>query len=250
MKKLVSLMMILAAVAATPAFSASARLSPLAFASDSQTVPVMVNAGGLGGATYSTYVAILNPTSSSFDVAVTLWDNAGIAYHATIALEAGEQKLYANFLDSVFHFSGAGTVRFRSLGSSDNLFILNAEVYTVGPSGRFGTAVPAAEFPGTDAHSFAAGVTINSGQRANVGCFNESGTVNHVIARVFDGAGHEVETLEVDLAGHAWRQTGVDAAVTGGYIRFEPSQAATCYAVVVNNATNDGRFIPAVEYAP
>ena len=38
--------------------------------------------------------------------------------------------------------------------------------------------------------------------------------------------------------------------VSGGYVQFDPTDSAVCYAVVVDNATNDGRFISAAEYKP
>ena len=67
---------------------------------------------------------------------------------------------------------------------------------------------------------------------------------------VFDGSGSQVSTVTLDLAGHAWRQKSLSGAVSGGYVRFDPAGPADCYAVVVNNATNDGRFVAAVEYTP
>jgi hypothetical protein len=246
---------ILALAVSTPALSQTKK-SPLAtsFASDSLTVPVMVNAGGLAGATFGTYVALFNPTSRDFDVFVTLYDAAGIAYHATIPVQAGQLYTYANFLDHVFHFSGAGTVKFQSGaavgGSSDNLFILSAEVYTNASGVRYGTSLPAFDFPGTDSRSFSAGITVDAHNRANVGCFNESGDANTVNATVFDGFGHQASSVQLHLGAHAWGQTGLPVDVSGGYVQFDPSAPADCYAVVVNNTTNDGRVIAAVEYTP
>ena len=52
------------------------------------------------------------------------------------------------------------------------------------------------------------------------------------------------------LAAHAWGQTALSTIVSGGYVEFEPSDTAVCYAVVIDNSTNDGRFIPAAEYRP
>jgi hypothetical protein len=43
---------------------------------------------------------------------------------------------------------------------------------------------------------------------------------------------------------------GINTVVSGGYVQFVPSDAAVCYAVVVDNSTNDGRFIPAADYRP
>src|SRR5205814_287355 len=71
------------------------------FASDFQTVPVMGNTPGFGGATFQTYVAIFNPTASSFSVNVSLYDTAGVKRDAVITLAAGELKTYQNFLAEV-----------------------------------------------------------------------------------------------------------------------------------------------------
>src|SRR5713226_6045869 len=107
MKKLVFLMAVLSAVVATPAFSQTRPEVGVSFASDSLTVPVMINANGFAGATFATYAALMNPTSKSFPVQVTLFDSAGTKTQKTITLAAGELKSYQNFLDTVFAFSGA-----------------------------------------------------------------------------------------------------------------------------------------------
>ena len=60
MKQLM-LTIIALAIAAAPAFAQSVRR--LDFASDFETVPVMGNTPGAFGATFQTYVAILNPTA-------------------------------------------------------------------------------------------------------------------------------------------------------------------------------------------
>ena len=257
MKKLVSLMtVLLAAVVATPAFSQTkpAPLGEMFFAADSLTVPVMINAGGLAGATFATYAALMNPTSKAFPVQVTLFDSGGNKTQKTITLAAGELKTYQNFLDTVFAYSGLGTVRFQSGaevgGSSDNLFILSAEIYTTGSGVRYGTSLPTLEFPGTDSRSFSVGVTVDASNRTNVGCFNESKVANTVNVTVFDGTGAQVTTLQLQLGPNTLGQRAVNAAVSGGYVRFDPSGPASCYAVVANNSTNDARFIPAVEYTP
>ncbi len=255
MKKLVFLMAVLsAAVVATPAFSGTKPELGVSFASDSLTVPVMINATGAGGATFATYAALMNPTSKAFPVTVTLYDNGGNKTQKTITLAAGELKQYQNFLNDVFAYSGLGTVRFQSGaavgGSTDNLFILSAEIYTTASGVRFGTSLPTLEFPGTDSRSFSVGVTVDASNRTNVGCFNEAKVANTVTATVFDGTGAQVTTLQLQLGPTTLGQKPVTAAVSGGYVRFDPSGPASCYAVVANNTTNDARLIPAVEYTP
>lgn len=220
----------------------------LSFASDFQTVPVMANTTGAGGVVFQTYVAILNPTASAFPVNVSLYDAAGVKRDAVITLAAGEQKSYPNFLDAVFHATGGGAVTFRS-DDPANRFIVNAEVWSNGS--RYGTSIPALEFAGTDSPSFAPGITVGASSRTNVGCFNQSGAVNSIKASVRDASGTMIlGSLTLTLAPHAWGQTALSTIVSGGFVEFEPSDAAVCYAVVVDNSTNDGRFISAAEYRP
>jgi hypothetical protein len=245
MKRLFYLIAI--AVLAMPLF---AQRTPrtLSFASDFQTVPVMANTTGAGGVVFQTYVALLNPTSSAFPVNVSFYDGAGTKRDAVITLAAGEQKTYANFLEEVFHTAGGGAVTFRSDDSADR-FVVTAEVRTNGS--RFGTSIPAVEFAGTDSPSFATGITVGSSARTNVGCFNQSNATNSITASVRDASGTmTLGTVTLNLAPNAWGQTALSTIVSGGYVEFEPSDAAVCYAVVVDNSTHDGRFIPASEYRP
>jgi hypothetical protein len=238
------------AVMTTSAFAQVTMRAPrsLDFASDFQTVPVMANTIGAGGATFQTYVAILNPTSSSYFVTATLYDAAGVEHDQLIQIGAGELKTYTNFLDTVFHATGGGAVTFRTPNSS-NRFVLNTEIRSIG--GRFGTSVPALEFAGTDSPSFSPGVTVGANTRTNVGCFNQSDAANSIKATVRDATGTmSLGTVTLNLPANAWGQTALTTIVSGGYVQFEPSDAAVCYAVVVDNSTNDGRFIPAAEYRP
>ena len=248
MKRLICLVAF--AIIAIPTFAQSTRRTPLnlSFASDFQTVPVMANTPGAFGAVFETYVALLNPTSAAFPVTASLYDAAGVKHDAIIELGAGELKTFANFLDAVFHSTGGGTVTFRSADASKR-FVISTEIWTAG--GHYGTTIPALEFAGTDSRSFAPGVTVNANTRTNVGCFNQSGAANNVTASVLDATGTmTLGTVTLNLAGNAWRQTAVSTIVSGGYVRFDPSDSAVCYAVVVDNTTNDGRFISAAEFRP
>lgn len=224
-----------------------ARVRPHDFASDFQTVPVMGNTPG-NGATFQTFVALLNPTSTAFNIEVTLYDPAGASRTATINLGAGELKTYSNFLASVFNnYVGGGAVTFRSADPSQR-FIVNSEVWTTGS--RYGTSIPSLEFAGSNSPSFAAGVTVDAGSRTNIGCFNQSSAANMVRATVYNKSGTSVGTVDLNLPANAWAQTGVHSTVNDGYVVFTPAEAAVCYAVVVTNSTNDGRFISATEYRP
>lgn len=218
------------------------------FASDFQTVPVMANVTGVGGVRFHSYVAILNPTPSAYVVDATLYDTNGTPRHATIALGAGELKTYDNFLETVFNYSGGGAVTFRAPNAS-NRFIIGTEVRTT--PGGYSTMVPPLEFAGTNSRSFSAGVTVDANSRTNIGCFNQSDLANTIRATIFDRTGRTVVgTVNMNLPARAWGQTGVGAIVSDGFVQFDPTENAVCYAVVVNNGNSDGRFVFATEYEP
>ena len=223
------------------------------FASDFQTVPVMANTNGVGGA-FQSYVALYNPTASAYAVTATLYDANGGTHTATINLAAGELKTYTNFLDSVFNFTGGGAVTFQSPESTgathNNRFVISTEVRS-GTNARFSTTIPALEFAGTSSRSFAPGINVDSTSRTNVGCFDQSGAANSVTATILDSSGTQtIGTTTLTLAPNGWGQTTVTSVVSNGTVRFDPSGPAVCYAVVVDNSTNDGRFISAAEYEP
>lgn len=246
MKRLIALAA-LVILAATVFAQQPARVRPQDFASDFQTVPVMGNTPGIGS-TFQTFVAILNPTATAFPVEATLYEPSGATRTATINLAAGELKTYTNFLGAVFNnYVGGGAVTFRSSDPSRR-FIVSVEVWTSGS--RYGTTIPALEFAGTNSRSFAAGITVDGTFRTNVGCFNQSSAANAIHATVYNKNGQNVGTVDFNLAANGWGQAPVNAAVTDGYIQFDPAEPAVCYAVVVTNATNDGRFISATEYKP
>ena len=247
MKKLAFLA--ISILAAATAFAQSGR-HPAApndsFASDLQTLPVVANTTGVGGAQFQSYVAILNPTSSSFSITASLFDATGTKKDAVITLAAGQQQTFSNFMSDVFGSTGGGAVRLKAADPS-NRFIVSSEVR----SGHYGTTVPALEFAGTSSPSFAVGITVDSTSRTNVGCFDQSGTGNTVKATIFDNTGKlTLGSLTLNLAPNAWGQAGVSTIVSGGYVQFTPTDNAVCYAVVVDNTTNDGRFVQAAEYRP
>ena len=249
MKKIMIIVSIFLTAAA--AFAETRRPAATEFASDQQTVPVVANVTGVGGAPFISYLAIYNPTSSAYSVTASLFDGNGTRRDAQINLAAGELKTFTNFVDAVFHATGGGAVVFSAPqtagGTHNNRFIINTEVR----SGRYSTVVPVLEFPGSNTRSFAAGVTVDSNSRTNIGCFNQSSLANKVKVTVLDASGKQtIGTQELNLAPNGWSQTSVNSIVSNGTLQFDPAEEAVCYAVVVDNSTNDGRLISSVEYRP
>src|SRR6185436_15733748 len=198
-------------------------------------------------APFISYVALMNPTSKAFAVTATLYDATGTARTASINLAANELRTWSNFLSDNFSgFTGGGAVTFSS-GDPNNRFIVSSEI----TSSRYATPIPALEFAGSSSRSFAPGVWVDSTSRTNFGCFNQATTSNHIVATVKDRTGATtVGTFELDLPAKAWGQRTITSTVVGGYVQFDPTENAVCYAVIVDNATNDGRFLAATEYKP
>jgi len=248
MKKLTVLAMLLVAASA---FAGERRPVALDFASDSQTVPVVANVTGVGGAAFISYLAIFNPTPSAYAVTASYYDATGTKRDAQINLAAGELKTFTNFLDAVFHVTGAGgavtfTAPESAGGQHNNRFIINTEVR----SGRYSTQIPVLEFAGSNTQSFAPGISVDANWRTNIGCFNQSALPNRIRANIFSSSGQAAGVSELNLPANGWGQTSVNAVVSNGYVQFVPAEDAVCYAVVVDNATNDGRLISSVEYRP
>ena len=240
---------------AAPLFAQSARRGTTmdSFASDFHTVPVAGNVTGVGGARFQTKVSLLNPTSSAFAVQATLYDTNGTAHNATLNLAAGEVKTYQNFLGDVFSYSGGGAVTLSAAGTvggtHNNRFIVDAESYTTGT--RYGTVIPILEFAGSSSRSFAPGITVDSNTRTNIGCFNQGTTTNTITATVHDSSGQTTAgTVTLTLPPNAWGQTAVTSVVSDGSVQFDTTDNAVCYAVIVQNATNDAHLVMASEYQP
>jgi hypothetical protein len=221
------------------------------------TIPVMTNAPGALGGLFKTKVTILNPTIFSFPVEVSLYGTNGFVDKTTINLVAGLVRNYDNFLAEVFRYTGAGTVNFDSLslpgGNSNLKFLVSAEVYMDSEKGRFTTVVSTGaplDPVSPTANAYSIGIAVDGDNRTNLGCFNTSFSTNVISAEVYDSANRLVTTIGFTLGGGSWTQVSLPNAVSGGYIRWRPTSGAFCYAVVVNNTSNDGTFIPAVSYTP
>ena len=254
-----TLIVIAALLFAAPLFAqtqnALRRGTPMdSFASDFHTIPVAGNVVGVGGARFQTRVSLLNPTANAFDIQATLYDPTGTATNAVLHLAPGQEKTFQNFLGDVFNgYTGGGAVTLQSTGTAggthNNRFIVDAESYTTGT--RYGTVIPILEFAGTGSRSFAPGITVDSNTRTNVGCFNQGSSTNTITATVHDSTGATtVGTVTLTLPPNAWGQVAVTSVVSDGSIQFDPTDNAVCYAVVVQNATNDAHLVMASEYQP
>jgi hypothetical protein len=202
------------------------------------TLPTSANVAGQFGAFFRTRVSILNVTQTVATVEATLFNQLGHIAKTTISVGPRQQRTFGNFLGDVFGATGAGAVRLES----EALVKVTAEVYTDGPGGRFKTIANPAE-PSDAIHATSAavspGIIVDANSRTNIGCFNESPLAQTVSAEIYDASGLLVNLLSLPLAANGWDQTRVTGFVSNGYVRWRPQAECHCYAVVVDNTSND-----------
>ena len=84
---------------------------------------------------------------------------------------------------------------------------------------------------------------MNSTKRTNVGCASNSAFPQTITFQGFDANNFAVgSSLTFTLAGFGWAQYGANFTLTNGGIYITASDNAVCYAVEVDNSSNDGTF--------
>ena len=222
--------------------------------------PSTANAPGANGAYYRTRMVLTNPHTTKILLAAVLDTPGGDAGKKWITLEAGETRIYENFLQDVFAYTGAGGVGLQEI-TDTRPFFASGEVWTESANGRFSTPLTGLWSPDRVVNlrlkdtgvSLSAGVRVNAANRANLGCVNIHLDAAQVRADIFNEGSATVPAAQVvlDLPPSGWAQTSVP--VSGENIRIFFWQltgggevhGAYCYAVNVNNQSNDGTSIPA-----
>jgi hypothetical protein len=208
-------------------------------------LPTSANVNGQFGAVYKTKVSILNPSTYDYSIRAGLSDQSGEIAVQSISIRSGQTVTFNNILADVFGFTGGGAIDLDS-GNSVYRFIVNAQVYVETGAGRYSTSVQFADDLGAITASrpgFAVGISVNSNFRTNVGCASNTSNTQTVTFSVFDSAYNLVgQPSSFPLAGFGWGQYIVDVPVTNGGIHIETTGNAVCYAVEVNNVSNDGTY--------
>ena len=235
---------------------------PQGLVAASYVFPSAANAQGAFGVTFKTRLVLTNPGASAISVVASLNTMPGSGGIQTIALAAGESRIYGNFLQDVFAYTGGGGF---SLAESTNSkpFYAVGEVYTDAGNGRFSTALIGMSADdrvvnlanGETGFSASTGLVVDGSNRVNFGCANMDSTAVAVRADVYNETGSDpVAKVTLNLLGHGWEQQSV--TVPGQKVRILFWQLSSggmsgsyCYGVNVNNQSGDGTSIPAL-YAP
>ncbi len=208
-------------------------------------LPTSANANGQFGSVYKTKVSIFNAVSASYPIRVGLSDRGGEIAHTSVFIGPGETLTYNNILNDLFGYVGGGAIDLDS-SNGNFVFIVNAQVYVDSPGGRYTTAVQFADDLGaiTPARpGFAIGISVNGQRRTNVGCASNTSIPQTIQFQGFDANNFAVGTpLVFTLNGFGWDQYGANFSLTNGGIQITTTGNAVCYAVEVDNTSNDGTF--------
>jgi len=228
------------------------------FTSAYRIIPTAANNPGQFGAVFKTRVAIVNVTNRTYTIQATLYRSGSGTIVRQITMGSRQARNYDNFLQDVFSYSGAGGVELDAFiappgGSDLNEFAVFAEVYTESTNGRYKTVVnisdPSDGLSLTDP-SITPGIFVDSSSRTNIGCLNTGTSQAVVNVDLFSSTGSLLTTYFLTIPGNGWAQGGVLQPVAGGYLvwRLQSGMAPDCFAVVVDNQSNDGSFIQPSKY--
>lgn len=208
-------------------------------------VPTGANVQGLFGSYFKTKLTILAPGDPQaqmfFQVTLQVLPPSGTGgVTRNITVQQGWLTVFENVFDTLGYVGGGGL---QILYPDNQAILVSAEVYVDGPSGRYSTAVPVVDPSAPNAVvSTTIGVSNDALNRTNIGC---SGLLNPtpVTAEVHRTDGSLLGTMNFFVPAYGWTQVAVPFNVTDGYIRWGGGGYIYCYAVNVNNQSNDGTLI-------
>jgi hypothetical protein len=226
-------------------------------ASATHMVPAMASAPGQFGAYFKTKVVITNATQFSYPIYATLYNNNGKVKRVSLQMQPNQTVCWDDFLSQAMGYTGAGAMYFDSWyappnGSYKYAYALTAEVYSESPGGRYKTVVSDGpewirQQGGNIPYNI--GINVSATERTNIGALNFFSSKSlAVTAEVFDANGTLIETVQFNLRPAGWEQKALTVPVTNGTIRWKMPDDAYLYAVTVDNTSNDGTMMPAVDY--
>jgi hypothetical protein len=208
-------------------------------------LPTSANVNGQFGAVFKTKVSIFNAVNATYNIRAGLSTSGGEIAHTFIPIAPGQTVTYNNFLSDVFGYYGGGAIDLDS-SNSGYLFIVSSQVYVDTLGGRYTTSVQFADDLGAIIPSrpgFVVGISVNSARRTNIGCASNSGFDQTITFQAYNASYSLVgNPFSFNLAAFGWAQYSVNLSLTNGGIHIEATENAVCYAVEVDNISNDGTY--------
>lgn len=227
-------------------------------AATSYVLPAAANASGLFGAYYKTRLTLLNPNGGALALLVYLLSPSGPVGPVPATVPANSSVTLDNALQDLFSYTGGGGLVITTDPSSPNRgdqFVVSAQIYVDGPNGTYTTPIPAmnagdqihtpSDLPG---ESVSAGVQVDARNRANIACANDASmSASVVTATLRDSSGVQLWQTTMNLGPGVWQQVPVPVDVERGSISWVATGSITyCYAVDVDNTSNDGTLLLAI----
>lgn len=208
---------------------------------------------------FRTDARILNPSGSK-TITVQAWllqagnQNNSAAQPVTITIPPREMRVLDDVVSTLFNASGIGAIR---LSSPDD-FVATQRIYAQTPAGTLGQFVPGLDLVDAKSRGLLIQLESTSAFRTNVGAVNPTSATATVRWSLYDRSNQKVATGNpiamppyavigpTNLAsGFFFDASGAD--LSDGWVAYESDQPIFAYASVVDNATTDPTFIPAVE---
>lgn len=236
---------------------------PNALVGGGYVFPSVANTLGLFNAFFKTKVTLYNPNTFDITVHAQLTTPTGAPPTQNLPFAGGSLRRWDNFLQDVFGYTGGGGLILTE--DTSQPFIAVVEVYVDGPNGRFSTPVTGiltddaivsrADAPG--AIFVATGIQSDAANRANFGCLSLAPIASSVRVDFFAFIGTNLTTTSatLKLPSLSWQQQAVpiagdDIVAIFSLTTDDSSLIAYCYAVNVNNASNDGNSVVARRTPP
>ena len=208
-------------------------------------LPTSANVNGQFGAVYKTKVSIFNAVTASYDIRVGLSDRSGEIAHTFVSIAPGQTRTFDNILADLFGYTGGAAIDLDS-GNTSLVFIVSAQVYVDAAGGRYTTSMQFADDLGAITPSrpgWVVGISVNSLRRTNVGCASNTSLPQTIRFQAFDAGNFAVGSpLTFTLNGFGWDQYSANFSLSNGGIQITTTGNAVCFAVEVDNASNDGTF--------
>ena len=213
-------------------------------------IPTAANAQGLSGARFKTRLT-LTSFGSARAGSIRLQVLPSVAKEGpsrSLVLSPGGTATLDDVLGDVGYEGGAAI---ELAYAEDEPIYVTAEVYADSPVGRYTTVVPVITEPLNDLRLVTSGIRSDSAYRTNLGCSSVVGSEYVVSAEVHAADGSNLGTLSLVVPPRGWVQTPVPFPVSNGYVVWNwtrwlgpgtPS-GISCFAVVVDNKTNDGSLL-------
>ncbi|MGE5716890.1 MAG: S8 family peptidase [Acidobacteriota bacterium] len=228
-----------------------------AAASGELLLPTVARADGRFGARYVTDLKIANTGTSPARIKLSFFPTSGGAFSpALVTLAGGETRFLDDVLGQLFAPTSDVSGALRLVALDGAAIFASSRTYTVESGRTYGVAVDPVSGPGEAVPGRTLALTFLSGsplQRTNVGFAETRGAATRLRVSLLTSSGVAVATHSLALGpNEAIRWNDVFSEMSAPpleqaslLVEVLDGGAATAWATLVDNRTNDGSYFPA-----